>query len=143
MSKILSYRGQLSDGGQDRILLSTKKGEVGYRIKKFQAIDDEPGEVEVEMVVKLYSVEQTTVNNTVNFSDTTLLGVVLYANQGNQSVVSSEAIIFDNAIFNQDIYVTAFSWEGTPGCNYYLELEQIKLSEHDAMVTTIQSIRNG
>ena len=71
MSKILSYRGQLADGGQDRILLSTKKGEVGYRIKKFQAIDDEPGEVEVEMVVKLYSVEQTTVNNTVNFSDTT------------------------------------------------------------------------
>ncbi|AXH79105.1 MAG: hypothetical protein [Circular genetic element sp.] len=142
-NRILSYRNKIADGGQDTILLSTKKGEVGYRIKKFQAIDDEPGEVEVEMVVKVYSEPPTTVDNTVNFSDNTLLGVVLYANQGNQSVVSSETIIFDNSIFNQDIYVTAFSWEGSPGCNYYLELEVIKLDESQAMVATLKDIRNN
>jgi hypothetical protein len=142
-NRILSYRNKIADGGQDTILLSTKKGEVGYRIKKLQAIDDEPGEIEVEMVVKIYSEPQTTVDNTVNFSDNTLLGVVLYANQGNQSVVSSETIIFDSSIFNQDIYVTAFSWEGSPGCNYYLELEVIKLSEDQAMVATLKDIRNN
>jgi len=136
-----TFRGQIADGGQDRINLHTNDGKTGYRIVKFQAIDDEPGELEVEMVVKIYSVPQTTVNNTVNFSDQTLLGIVLYANQGNQSVVSSEAVIFDNMIFNQDIYVTAFSWEGSPKCNYYIELEQISLDLNEATVATLQSIR--
>ena len=139
---IKTFRGQIADGSQDRIILHTNDGKMGYRIKKFQVIDDEPGETEVEIVTKIYSVPQTTVDNTVNFSDQTLLGVVLYANQGNQSVVSTEAIIFDSMIFNQDIYVTAFSWEGTPNCNYYIELEQVKLDLNENTVATLKDIRN-
>jgi hypothetical protein len=96
----------------------------------------------VECVAKLYSVAPAAVDNTVNFSDQTLLGVALYANQGNQSVVSSEVIIFDNMTFNQDIYVTAFSWEGTPNVNYYIELEQVKLDLSESTVATLKDIRN-
>jgi len=35
-NRILSYRGLLAEAGQDTILLTTKKGEVGYKIIKFQ-----------------------------------------------------------------------------------------------------------
>jgi len=139
---IKTFRGLLNDGSQTRIRLKHIDGKTGYRIKKLQAIDDEPGEVEVEMVVKIYSIEQTAVDNTVNFSDPTLLGVAVYANQGNQSVVSSEQVIFDTTIFNQDIFVTAFSWEGSPGCNYYLELETISLDDVEATAVILKNFRN-
>ena len=140
---IKTFRGQFADGGQDRIRLQTIKGKVGYRIVKFKIIDDEPGEIEVEMVGKIYTQEQDTVDNTVNFSDSTLLGVALYANQGNQSVVSSEVIIFDRSIVNQDIFITGFSWEGAPFFNYYLELEVIPLDDAGAEYTTLKDMRQS
>jgi len=43
-NRILSYRGLLADGGEDTILLSTKKGEVGYRIIKFEMFPYKPGQ---------------------------------------------------------------------------------------------------
>jgi len=42
-NRILCYRGLLACGGQETILLSTKKGEVGYRITKFQLMPQKPG----------------------------------------------------------------------------------------------------
>jgi hypothetical protein len=142
MSKIITIRGQLADGGQDTIALHTRDGSMGYRITKFQVIDDEPGENEVEITCKIYSVKQTTVNNTVNFSDNTLLGVAVYANQGSQSIVSSEQVIFDRMVFNQDIHITGFSWESDPNINYYIELEQMKLDLNENTVVTLKDIRN-
>ena len=37
-------------------------------------------------------------------------------------------IIFDNQLFNRDIYVTHTDNDGSEGCNYYIELEEVKLS---------------
>ena len=138
---IKSFRGQLEDGGQTAIRLSTNKGQIGYKIKRFQVIDDEPGELEVEIVAKLHQFEQDTVNNTVNFNDPGLLGVVFYANQGNQAVVSSEVVIFDNVVFNQDVFITVDARESDPKINYYLELEQVKLSVDEAAVSTLKNMR--
>jgi len=139
---IKSFRGQLADGGQDTIRLSTNNGLTGYRIKKFQVIDDEPGEYEVEIVAKLYTTEQGTINNTINFADPGLLGVVFYANQGNQAIVSSEVVIFDSVAINQDIFVTASETPGSGAkINYYLELEQIKLDLNEATVATLKDMR--
>jgi hypothetical protein len=143
-NKILSYRGLLADGGQDTILLSTKKGEVGYRIIKFQCIQAEPGELSVEQTVKIYKVSQSTINNTVDFSDNTLLGVALWHKSSGDAYNPSETIIFDQEIFNQDIFVTSSDVGGsTAACNYYMELEVIKLSEDQAMVATLKDIRNN
>jgi len=139
---IKTFRGQIPDDGQDTIVLHTNDGTTGYRIKNFQIIDDEPGELEVEIVAKIYSVPQYTIDNTLNFSDQTLLGMAFYCNQGNSAVVSSEVIIFDNMTFNQDIYVTVSSLEGNPKVNYYLELEQVKLDLSENTVATLKDIRN-
>jgi len=142
-NRILSYRGLLTDGAQDTILLSTKKGEIGYRIIKFQAMPNTPGIVNQESVMKVYTKEQSTYDAVVDFSDTTLLGCV-YLKQGESPTTPSTLqVIFDQKIFNQDIYITHKDASTAEDCNYYLELEVIKLDESQAMVATLKDIRNN
>jgi len=50
--------------------------------------------------------------------------------------------IFDNEIFNQDIFVTYTTGQGGQKINYYLELEQIRLNVDEATVATLKDIRN-
>jgi len=138
---VKTFRGLLADGAQDHIRLSTTQGKVGYRIVKLQVIGDEPGEGEYEHTVKIYKTEQTTVTNTVNFSDGDLLGVVFYQDNANNAYPATIDIIFDREIFNQDIYITADATQESYPINYYLELETVSLTEEGAEYTTIKDIR--
>tara|TARA_Y100000310_G_scaffold224085_1_gene225940 strand:- start:155 stop:583 length:429 start_codon:yes stop_codon:yes gene_type:complete len=142
MGEILSYRGKLADGGQDTILLSTKKGEAGYRIVKFEIMPIGINQ-NLESVTKIYKVEQAAVDSNIDFSDTTLLGAAILKIGTSPSETLALHTIFDREIFNQDIYVTSIDDAGSKASNYYIELERIKLSDHEAMVATIQNIRNG
>ncbi len=141
-NRILSYRGLLADGGQDTILLSTKKGEVGYRITKLQVLSNDLN-TNLESTVKIYSKEPSTIDELVDFSDTTLLGTATF-NQASQNYYNpGTVIIFDSLIFNQDIFVTNKCSDAVGPINYYLELEIIKLDESQAMVATLKDIRNN
>jgi len=142
-NRILSYRGLLGDGGQDTILLSTKKGEVGYRIIKFELIPNQPFNKTQESVMKIYKEEQTTINGVVDFSDNRLLGVGTFKMHDTTNYMAFEHIVFDQEIFNQDIYITNYDAATGESCNYYLELEAIKLDESQAMVATLKDIRNN
>jgi len=142
MSEILSYRGLLADNGQDTILLSTKKGEAGYRIVKFQTMGRNLTGEANESVMQIWQTEPTVPDKAiVDFSSTTLLGVAYWKSHGD--TLFSQSVIFDRQVVNQDIYITQASPDTGEPCNYYLELERIKLNEQEAMVTTIMSIRNG
>ena len=145
MGRILSYRGLLADGGQDTILLSTKQGEAGYRIRSFKAFSNEPGNEESSNVLQIFKLFQTSLTGVVDFSDNRLLAAIDYRQNNNEAYgITGETIIFDQEIINQDIFITnTTAGGGTAKINYYLELEQIKLSEQEAMVATIQNIRNG
>jgi len=123
---IKSFRGLIADGSQDTIVLHTNDGSTGYRIVKFQLIHTEPGEANVEHTVKIYTESQDLFNNTIDFSDNTLLGASYYTG-GSTSYGGFITIIFDNQIFNQDIYITHSDLGGNSAVNYYIELEQIKL----------------
>ena len=140
---IKSYKAQIAMGTQDTIPLHTNNGKTGYRIKKLQVISSTPGTGgSVEYVFKVYTTPQTTVDGVVNMSDNTLLGVAFYQDRANASS-NTETIIFDNMTFNQDIYVTAVDAEsGTLAGNYYLELEQISLTEDEALVAIVKNLRN-
>jgi len=122
---IKTFRGILADGGQDQIWLSTKKGKIGYKIVKFQVFPSNPGTAEYEGVVKIFKTDQTgAIVGTVDFSDNTLLGVGYYA--ALTSKVHSPLIsVFDNEIFNQDIFVSHKANTGSASMNYYIELETI------------------
>jgi hypothetical protein len=140
---VKSFRGMMKSDAIDIISLHTNTGSTGYRIKKFQTIQQDPG-TSTEHVVKIYSIPQTTVDDKIDFSDNTLLAVS-YLQSGpaaSSSTVANEVIIFDNMTFNQDIYVTAKTITGSDEANYYIELEQIKLDLNENTVATLQDIRN-
>ena len=141
---IKSFRGQIVDGGQDTIVLHTNDGSTGYRIVKFQTMSADPyaGDA-AEHITKIYKVPQTTVDGAVNFSENTLLAAAIVNNHTNgYSDPSVPVIIFDQEIFNQDIYVTHADTQGAVACNYYIELELIKLNLDENTVATLKDIRN-
>jgi len=142
---IKTYRGLLTDtspGNQNRIRLSTIKGKMGYKIVKFQIITELPGATQVEFIVKVYKEEQTTVDGAINFSDSTLLAAAEYGANDNGWTTGSHAVIFDNEVFNQDIYITGIDVNGSYNVNYYLELEVIPLDDAGAEYTTLKDMRS-
>ena len=137
---IKSFRGKLEDGGLDTIVLHTNTGSTGYRVVKFQLFPETPN-VNQESLVNIYKIRQTTAATTADFSDNTLLAAGLYVSKESNLDQHLE-VVFDNEIFNQDIYITHTEGEATRAINYYIELEQIKLDLSENTVATLKDIRN-
>jgi hypothetical protein len=140
-----SFRGLIADGTIETVSLHTNDGSVGYKITKLELIANQPGIENYEHVVKIYKIPQTSVDGIIDFSDNTLLASAYL--EGSTSTTTSDnlSIIFDNEIFNQDIFITHSEVTSTdPGAavNYYFELEQIKLSLDENTVSTLKDIRN-
>ena len=139
---IKTFRGLLADGEQETIRLSTNNGMTGYKIKKFKAITNNPGGGNAEHVLKVWTREQSTIDNLVDFDNSELLAVGLATNAATgYSTFYNERIVFDNITFNQDIFITHFENHSTEACNYYLELEQVKLDLSEATVATLKDMR--
>jgi hypothetical protein len=143
MGKILSYKGQLADGLQDRIRLRTLQGKVGYKIKKFQIMTATPGQANAEMVGQIFNTDQTgSITSTVDFTKGELLAVALYHDVQSTSYNFSNTVIFDNEIVNQDIFVNIIDASGgSNACNYYIELETVALSDSQATQLTLKNLR--
>jgi len=141
---IKTFRGILADAAVDRIRLSTIKGKVGYKIIKFQVIQESPGAVNAEATVTISKTNFTPVA-TVDFTDSDILGIAFY---GGPQVASAypiqQVIIFDNEVFNQDIFIGSQDIGGaSEKMNYYLELEVIPLDDAGAEYTTLKDMRQG
>jgi len=143
---IKTFRGILADGGQDRIRLSTIKGKVGYRIAKFRLFPNQPGQQTVENTLMIWNTEQASVSLTaavVDFTDSNLLGVGTFHETHADNLVTTDIVVFDREIFNQDIYITHTDTSGGAiPCNYYLELEVIPLDDAGAEYTTLKDLRS-
>tara|TARA_Y100000004_G_scaffold192224_1_gene252412 strand:+ start:15 stop:461 length:447 start_codon:yes stop_codon:yes gene_type:complete len=142
---IKSFRGKLATNGIDRINLHTNTGSIGYRIKKMALINENVGDVDYSSVIKVFSVPQTSATNDVDFSDNTLLAVGYITTDASSTIYPDDVIvIFDNTTFNQDIFVTCKQTgaSGNDNCNYYIELEQIRLDLTENTVATLKDIRN-
>ena len=140
---IKSFRGQIKDDDVKRIRLSTGNGMRGYKIHKFEVINAEPGTNHTEIIMKIYKTPQATPTIDVNFSDTTLLGVAYYEDSATAGSPGVQKIIFDNEVFNQDIYVTYKDNSNETVSNYYIELEQIPLNANSQAVVTLKDIRTN
>jgi len=141
---IKTFRGQVADGGQTKIRLSTKKGKVGYRIVKFQTIPETPGATsDVEAVVKIFKTSQLSTSSTVDFADGNMLAVIYYQDNADVHYPESINIIFDREVFNQDIYITCDANQGNQDMNYYIELEVMNLSDSETQVSTLRDIRQN
>jgi len=139
---IKSFRGLIADGIQDTIVLHTNDGSMGYRIVKLEIMGAAPVGTDAEYVIKVYKVEQSMPlvdKDLVNFSDNTLLAAGVWTNR-DAPTKFYQATIFDQEIFNQDIYVTVDASAGS--LNYYIELEQMTLASDENTVATLKDIRN-
>ena len=141
---IKTYRGLLADGGQDKIRLTTTDGRIGYRIIKFQAFPNLPGTSDIESTLMVWKTKQATVSTsaaTVDFSDGDLLAALYYPESSSISYAGMPTVVFDTEIFNQDIYITHTETDQANAINYYIELEQIKLSTAQAEQLIVKSLR--
>tara|TARA_Y100000289_G_C3927293_1_gene154248 strand:+ start:1673 stop:2137 length:465 start_codon:yes stop_codon:yes gene_type:complete len=144
-----SFKGHLDDDDVLRIRLSTNDGLTGYKIVKFEALGVN-GNQTYENVLEVFSTQNDetgsprTASDTINFNDPTLLAAIIYQDSATNGILADQQVIFDNMIVNQDIFVTyKESASSTAGMNFYLELEQVKLSKDEAAVATLKDMRAG
>ena len=141
---IKTFKGLMADNTQDTIALHTNDGSTGYRIVKFEAVPSAPGTGSSNHILKIYKTIQSATTSTIDFSDPTLIGSIWLRDNVDANYAGAiESIIFDNETFNQDIYITHVETVGTEACNYYIELEQVKLDLNESTVATLKDIRNS
>ena len=142
---IKSFRGLLAQDAVDIVTLHTNTGSTGYRIVKFKLMPHlfGAGSGELESIVKIYKTPQSSADEYIDFSDNTLLAAAIINNESNaDSYPTVLTTVFDNEIFNQDIYVTAVDTESSSATNYYIELETVKLDLSESTVASLKDIRN-
>jgi hypothetical protein len=140
---IKSFRGLMTDADIDIISLHTNDGSIGYRIVKFRLMGYEPGADNYEGIVKIYKISQSSATPQIDFSDNTMLAAGFYTGNTTEATMKWDTAIFDNEVFNQDIYITYNDLQGSDAkMNYYIELEQVKLALDENTVATLKDIRN-
>lgn len=138
-----TFRGQLGNNQTAKIRLSTNDGLTGYKIIKFQTMPLVPENQNEEGCLQIFTDEASAVlaasNGEVHFDNPLLIAASFYSSAtGATASPEDYTVIFDNTIFNQDIFVASKS-QGS--MNYYLELEQIKLDLNEATVATLKDMR--
>ena len=149
---VKSFRGKLVDTNIDIVTLHTNTGSTGYRIKKFilfpHSIGSSTAGSEYESLVNIYKTSQTTLTGiSADFSNQALIGAATYFSEVSGApayiIGSNTDVVFDNEVFNQDIYIVHENFHGdNAAINYYIELEQIKLDLNENTVATLKDIRN-
>ena len=136
-----TFRALIADEEVQRIRLSTNDGLTGYKIKKLQLMYANPGTVNNESVVKVFTVPTTTATAPVDFNDPTLIATAFLTGSPSIGDPKELVVIIDDIKFNQDLYITHVDTVGTESVNYYVELEQVKLDLNEATVATLKDMR--
>jgi len=147
---IKTFRMQLAGvnaGTQKTIRLKRIDGKTGYRIKSISCIQKSPGAADNEGLIQIWSVKRTTAEvsiKTIDIEDATLLGVVYVSSDVSSDLMPEDkTIIFDEVVFNQDIFVTYIDVRGiNDPMNVELQLEQIRLDDVEATTVILKNFRN-
>ena len=126
--KMHSFRGLLADGAQERIRIQGATGEIAWRITKFQIMSSDMPGTSAESVVQIWREEQTSASLVIDFSLDELLGAAYFSGSSSPSYTQDTVIIFDNALFVRNIYITHNDSQDAASANYYIELEEVKVN---------------
>ena len=126
--KMHSFRGLLADGAQERIRIQGATGTIAWRIVKFELMAELVGTADQESVVKIYRENQSSVDGVINFTDDELLAAGFWRSTAATDRPIVDKVIFDNTLFVRNIYITHSDVDSSFNCNYYLELEEVKVS---------------
>ena len=138
-----TFRGLIADDTQDTITLHTNDGNTGYRIVKFEVIGIDANTA-YENTIQIWSVAPTTNPSSIDLSNQEVLAAGVFQQTVSGQSSAFDKIIVDNMVFNQDVYITHKGLSAGSGnaLNYYLKLEQFKLSLDENTVATLKDIRN-
>tara|TARA_Y100000004_G_C8782664_1_gene355678 strand:+ start:190 stop:666 length:477 start_codon:yes stop_codon:yes gene_type:complete len=148
---VKSFKGIIAQDEVQKINLSNNDGKTGYRIIKFQVFPhDIDGSTSHEDLVQVWT-SKLAADNATNDADFTMgdmIAAAYYVRSSNPSApyvatIADDHVVVDNAVFNQDIYISMKTGQTNQKINYYLELEQIKLDLVEQTVATLQSIRSS
>ena len=118
----------------------------GYRIRKLQIMpNDVDGSTSHECAIQVFLKNPGVARIDIDFNDDTLLAAAYYARSlqtGSPYVIDSatESIVFDNTVFNQDIYVTYGTGQSSQKLNFYLELEEVTMSKAQQAVVNFNAV---
>ena len=139
---IKTFRGKLASSDIQKIRLGTNDGLIGFKIYKFQLFPPTPGSTSYENVVQVFTEEPDSASATVTFDNPLLLASAYMEGNASNQYNDMINVVFDHVKFNQDIYVTNVDVDGdTEAVNFYLELEQVKLTKDEATVATLKDMR--
>jgi hypothetical protein len=143
MSKIVTFRGLLADGSQDRIRLKHIDGKTGYRIKKFQLLGINANTA-YEGTAQVLSVKADPIPTTIDLGDVTVLAAAIIQQSVSTQGSAYDTVIIDNVVFSQDIFVIHDERSAGVGSavNYYLELETISFDDAEATAVILKNFRN-
>ena len=123
-----SFRGQLVDGGTAKIRIEGAVGAIAWRITKFEIMPSNFNITEEYSV----TIKRNTFTPSVLFdfsSDETLAAAYFESTGGSSEAPTGAHVIFDNDLFNRNIFVgLACAATGGSTVNYYIELEEVKVS---------------
>jgi len=125
--KVHSFRGLLSDGGEDEINLERSNVNMAYRIVKFDIMGPDANS-NIESTVKVYREKQTSITVTVDFTETDLLAAALYNDTNDPHYMAGMITVFDNVLFSRNIYVTNKCGDNASSMNYYIEIEEVPVT---------------
>jgi len=126
--KMHSFRGLLADGAQERIRIQGSVGAIAWRIVKFELMAELPGVSDSESIIKVYRDEQSSIDGVINFNDAELLAAGFWRAATGTDRPMTDKVIFDNTLFSRNIYITHSDVDSAFSCNYYIELEEVKVS---------------
>lgn len=148
---IKTFRGLIDHDSVHTIPLHTNTGKQGYRIVDLEIFYNTPGVGDVDHIVQVFTIPQTAASTEVDFSNQTLIGAAFLRQDSDAANITGrmgDIAVFDNIVFNQDIYITlknAHATGGTPSdkpCNFMLKLEEVTLNSNENVVATLKDIRN-
>ena len=136
-----TFKGKLASNTDSKIRLSTNDGLTGYKIVKFQIFPANFNTSD-EYNMQITSGSASSDPSDFNFDNPRMLAAAYFENG---SGVGSEGtfantVIIDAKIVNQDIFI-AHKSQAAKACNYYIELEQVKLDLNEATVATLKDMR--
>jgi len=122
--RVHSYRGLIGDGKQQKIQIQGAVGAIAWRITKFQ-IFPQTTDTARDSIVSIWRESQSGVSAGADFSNDELLAAALWYNS---TYETDDAVVFDNQLFVRNIWITHFESIGSAAINYYIELEEVKVS---------------
>jgi len=129
--RVHSFKGLLTDGEHREISIEGSVGAIAWRIRKFQTMSNAPKTADHVGITKVWREEPDAgaiSAITIDFDDNKLLGCSLWREGNALTEMQTVTVVFDNALFVRNLWVSTVDADASVGMNYYIELEEVKVS---------------